>query len=296
MSISFAASSWVKILRASFTGTLRFLCFFGMSEEIISCSPSPMFSREEPESIPIIGREVSSTSISMSSSSSSPASRRFLHQSRPALYFGSSPLSSFSATSAAAPKRLPSGFENFLGSGTNTSRIRSSTSSLALSCTSSMRCCLTMRTATSASSRTIDSTSRPTYPTSVNFVASTFTNGAFTSFASRRAISVLPTPVEPIIKIFFGITSSRIDSSIRRLLHRFLRAMATARLALSCPTIYLLSSSTICFGVCSFNAVSSSVKLFHFDIMIRKDTDIRCYGQRFLCNLSCRHILGMLYH
>ena len=33
--------------------------------------------------------------------------------------------------------------------------------------------------------------------------------GAPASFASRRAISVLPTPVGPIIRMFFGITSSR---------------------------------------------------------------------------------------
>ena len=33
--------------------------------------------------------------------------------------------------------------------------------------------------------------------------------GAPASFASRRAISVLPTPVGPIIRMFFGSTSSR---------------------------------------------------------------------------------------
>ena len=33
--------------------------------------------------------------------------------------------------------------------------------------------------------------------------------GASASFASRRAISVLPTPVGPIIRMFFGSTSSR---------------------------------------------------------------------------------------
>ena len=33
------------------------------------------------------------------------------------------------------------------------------------------------------------------------------------SFASRREISVLPTPVGPIIRMFFGSTSSRISSS-----------------------------------------------------------------------------------
>ena len=34
-------------------------------------------------------------------------------------------------------------------------------------------------------------------------------NGALASLASRRAISVLPTPVGPIIRMFLGITSSR---------------------------------------------------------------------------------------
>ncbi len=50
----------------------------------------------------------------------------------------------------------------------------------------------------STRSRTIDSASRPTYPTSVNFEASTFTNGAPANRANRRATSVFPTPVGPI--------------------------------------------------------------------------------------------------
>jgi ATP-dependent protease HslVU (ClpYQ) ATPase subunit len=37
-----------------------------------------------------------------------------------------------------------------------------------------------------------------------NLVASTLINGAPTTLAIRLAISVLPTPVGPIIKIFFG--------------------------------------------------------------------------------------------
>ena len=36
----------------------------------------------------------------------------------------------------------------------------------------------------------------------------TLTNGASMSFASRRAISVLPHPVGPIISMFFGTISS----------------------------------------------------------------------------------------
>ena len=44
------------------------------------------------------------------------------------------------------------------------------------------------------------------------FVASTLTNGAPVSRASRRAISVLPTPVGPIIRIFLGAISARMAS------------------------------------------------------------------------------------
>ena len=66
--------------------------------------------------------------------------------------------------------------------------------------------------AISIKSRTMDSTSLPTYPTSVNFVASTFINGACANFESLLEISVLPIPVGPIIKIFFGRTSSLISS------------------------------------------------------------------------------------
>ena len=67
--------------------------------------------------------------------------------------------------------------------------------------------------------------------------------------ASRRAISVLPTPVGPIIRMFFGATSSAIsaDSFCRRM--RFRSAMATARFAAFCPMTYLSSSATICLGV-----------------------------------------------
>src|SRR3989442_15550242 len=65
---------------------------------------------------------------------------------------------------------------------------------------------------TSTSSRTIDSTSRPTYPTSVNFDASTLRKGAPARRARRRAISVFPTPVGPIMMMLFGRISSRISS------------------------------------------------------------------------------------
>ena len=47
----------------------------------------------------------------------------------------------------------------------------------------------------------------------VNLVASTFTNGASMSFASRRAISVLPHPVGPIMRMLRGMISSCVRRS-----------------------------------------------------------------------------------
>src|SRR5262245_36647322 len=72
--------------------------------------------------------------------------------------------------------------------------------------------------------------------------------GALASLARRRAISVLPTPVGPIIRMFLGITSSRNgpSSCLRR--QRLRNAMATARLASFCPTIWRSSSETISRG------------------------------------------------
>ena len=83
----------------------------------------------------------------------------------------------------------------------------------------------------------IESTSLPTKPTSVNFVASTLMNGASASFASRRLTSVLPTPVGPIIRMFFGVISSRSGSGTRCRRHRLRSATATARFASACPTM-----------------------------------------------------------
>ena len=66
--------------------------------------------------------------------------------------------------------------------------------------------------------------------------------GELASLARRRAISVLPTPVGPIMMMFLGMTSSA-NSGVsfwRRM--RLRRAMATARLAWFWPTTYLSSS------------------------------------------------------
>src|SRR5689334_426942 len=133
--------------------------------------------------------------------------------------------------------------------GNSISRTRSSAESAARSRTfraSASRVCLT---ATSARSRMIASTSRPTYPTSVNFVASTLTNGASARRARRRAISVLPTPVGPIIRMFFGRISRAISGERRWRRQRLRSAIATAFLARFCPMTYLSSSTTISRGV-----------------------------------------------
>src|SRR5688500_9055161 len=74
-------------------------------------------------------------------------------------------------------------------------------------------------------------------------------NGAPVSPASLRAISVFPTPVGPIMMMFFGATSCRIDSGSWRRRQRFRTATATARFASAWPTMYLSSSETICLGV-----------------------------------------------
>ena len=85
---------------------------------------------------------------------------------------------------------------------------------------------LTMEIAAAIRSFTMDSTSLPTYPTSVYFVASTLMKGASESLAILLAISVLPTPVLPIIRIFFGDTSSLISFGSLFLLTLLRRATA----------------------------------------------------------------------
>ena len=75
-----------------------------------------------------------------------------------------------------------------------------------------------------------------------------FRNGDWANFAKRRAISVFPTPVGPIIIIFFGAISSRSSGSSCCRRQRLRRAIATERLAFCCPMIYLSSSSTISEG------------------------------------------------
>ncbi len=65
----------------------------------------------------------------------------------------------------------------------------------------------------------------------MNFEASTLTNGAPANLASRRAISVLPTPVGPMSMMFLGAISSRIGGGTCWRRQRLRSATATARLA-----------------------------------------------------------------
>src|SRR5215471_16783899 len=73
-------------------------------------------------------------------------------------------------------------------------------------------------------------------------------NGAPASLARRREISVLPTPVGPIIRMFLGKTSSRSFSSSCRRRQRLRNAIATARLASAWPMMKRSSSETISRG------------------------------------------------
>ncbi len=128
-------------------------------------------------------------------------------------------------------------------------RILSSTASCALILTSSFLMVFTMFMLCSTRSRTMLSTSRPTYPTSVNFEASTLVKGASAILANLRAISVLPTPVEPIMSILLGMISACISSVAFMRLQRLRRAMATFFFASVWPMIYLSNSATIWPGV-----------------------------------------------
>src|SRR5438132_2026244 len=118
-------------------------------------------------------------------------------------------------------------------------------------------------------------------------------NGASASRARRRAISVLPTPVGPIIRMFFGRISRDISGSSCWRRHRFRRAIATAFLARPWPMTYLSSSPTISRGVrapdgeagrraasaVSPGAVSPGIRkttseLLQSDAVVRVDVDL----------------------
>src|SRR5205085_2924741 len=110
--------------------------------------------------------------------------------------------------------------------------------------------------------------------------------GAWASRAKRRAISVLPTPVGPIIRIFFGAISSRRSSATCWRRQRLRSAMATARLALCWPMMSRSSSERIAGGVVRCVAASSGgtrsgvatiamLKLLNHDLVVGKHTNRR---------------------
>src|SRR3974390_2980581 len=109
-------------------------------------------------------------------------------------------------------------------------------------------------------------------------------NGALARRANRRAISVLPTPVGPIMRMFFGVISGRNDSSTCWRRQRLRRAIATARLADFWPTMCLSSSSTISRGV----ICDIALEFLDGQTAIRIDADIRRDVQRALDDLACR--------
>src|SRR6185503_14111146 len=111
--------------------------------------------------------------------------------------------------------------------------------------------------------------------------------------AKRRAISVFPTPVGPIIRMFLGVTSAATSGGRRWRRMRFRSAMATAFLAALCPTTWRSSSATISRGESRSREVSSSLEAgswmgisegtpcagaleaLHADLVVGVDADLR---------------------
>src|SRR6267142_362152 len=248
MSSSLFSSSWIKYSKASATLILRF--FF--------CWPNI------PESMSLILTSISSTPwLEMISNEGMVRSRT----SRSTMRWSSLPSRScrrsFSRVRCVCSRCAAISASGVPGAGggaggSRRSSTRSSAACSARSATSSSFSSRIMSMDVSTRSRTIDSTSRPTYPTSVYFEASTLTNGQPARRARRLAISVFPTPVGPIMRMFFGKTSSAISGGSFWRRTRLRNATATARLAAACPTMYLSSSRTISRGVMSSRVGRSS--------------------------------------
>src|SRR5690554_2808776 len=124
--------------------------------------------------------------------------------------------------------------------------------------------------------------------------------GAWASLARRRAISVLPTPVGPIMRMFLGVISLRSASStcIRR--QRLRSAIATARLALAWPMMCLSSSWTISRGVIDMETflrcclrqplLALSREFLDGEVAVGVDADVAGDVERFLDDLACRQV------
>src|SRR5690606_37061468 len=108
-------------------------------------------------------------------------------------------------------------------------------------------------------------------------------NGAFARRARRRAISVLPTPVGPIIRMFFGVISWRSGSATCWRRQRLRSAIATARLAASWPTMCLSSSETISVGVIwviRFSRDAESAQRLDRVLLVGVDAQLARDGER----------------
>src|SRR5690554_6698853 len=102
--------------------------------------------------------------------------------------------------------------------------------------------------------------------------------GAWARRARRRASSDLPTPVGPIIRMFFGVTSWRRSSGSCSRRQRLRRAMATTRLASCWPMIWRSSSWTLSRGVMDMwfllAASGIGVQLLNGLILVGVDADL----------------------
>src|SRR5687768_6040504 len=110
-------------------------------------------------------------------------------------------------------------------------------------------------------------------------------NGASARRARRRAISVLPTPVGPIMRMFFGVISPRSFSSTCWRRQRLRSAMATARLASPWPTMCLSSSETISWGV-----IDDMSQHLHRVVHVRVDAQFAGDLERLLHDFLGAHL------
>src|SRR5258706_13082378 len=114
-------------------------------------------------------------------------------------------------------------------------------------------------------------------------------NGALARRASRRAISVLPTPVGPIMRMFFGVISGRNDSATCWRRQRLRKAIATARFAAFWPTMCLSSSSPVSRGViCDIQELL--LQFLNRQIAIGIDANVRRNVQRALDDVARRKV------
>src|SRR5690606_17979803 len=116
--------------------------------------------------------------------------------------------------------------------------------------------------------------------------------GALASFASRRATSVLPTPVGPIMRMFLGTISWRRGSATCWRRQRLRSATATERLARCWPTICLSSSETVSPGVmlAADMVCTCRSKCFNNVVLVGVNAQIACDFQRLFNDVGGRHV------